>query len=53
MLAGIGEVGFFSVSGDDAIQLEALTREFHVLTGASVSFVLEQVKFIPSFCMVQ
>lgn len=37
----------------DTIQLDALTGKFHILAGASVSFVLEQVKSIPSFRMVQ
>jgi hypothetical protein len=37
----------------DTIQLDALTGEFHILTGDSVSFVMEQVKSIPSFRMVQ
>jgi len=37
----------------DEIQLDALTAGFHVLTGAPKSFVLEQVKSIPSFRIVQ
>lgn len=36
-----------------ALQLDALTGGFHVLTGAPVSFVLEQVKTIPAFHIVQ
>jgi len=37
----------------DTISLEPLTREFHVLTGSQASFVLDQVKTIPAFHMVQ
>jgi hypothetical protein len=37
----------------DKIQLDALTGRFHVLTGTPMSFVLEQVKAIPSFRIVQ
>lgn len=37
----------------DNIQLDALRGEFHVMMGTPVSFVLEQVKSIPSFRIVQ
>jgi len=37
----------------NTIQLDTLTGEIHVLKGAPVSFVLEQVKAIPSFRIVQ
>ena len=37
----------------DEIQLDGLTGRFHILTGAPMSFVLEQVKSIPSFRIVQ